>query len=114
MESNLINQLRRIRALLSQSDDVGNIKNSVFLEIAAQTIEDQRNAIETMRATVQSLSAPQVKTLRDEWAMTFYLANASMFAMNNDRLKHWEPANQVGQALHEADKAIAISKETGK
>ena len=111
MESNLINQLRRIRALLSQSGDVGNIKNSVFLEIAAQTIEDQRNAIETMRATVQSLSAPQVKTLRDEWAMRFYDATAQ-WCLENDEI--FDDIAQVKSAYLSADKAIAIRKEKGK
>ena len=81
-----------------------------YLLVDIQTINRAADEIDEYdELMLKVLADPQVKTLRDEWAITHFAA-LGMLA----REENWAFEQQIHTAYQLADQAIAISKETGK
>ena len=85
MENNISTKLRIIGGR-------SNIEDSDIFFQAARILDEHDDLM------LKVLAAPQVKTLRDEWAMTAYLSRM----------------HSLSECYTFADQAIAISKETEK
>ena len=106
---------RRLRMLA----DYLKTQDAYLRREGVELLNDVANEIDAHLAEhddlmLKVLAAPPVKTLRDEWAMTHYLANAGLFGAGKHGGLEWIYDDEVKHAYECAGDAIAISKETGK
>ena len=96
MENEAARRLRMLAGYLKTQDAYLKREGVEILNDVANQID--AHLAEHDHLMLKVLAAPQVKTLRNEWAMTAYLSRM----------------HSLSECYTFADQAIAISKETGE